>query len=657
MGNILDGLNPVNKIGTVSTNFNSTLNTLPTQGFRLNTGNLLSNITNTKGFTPPGGTKFASVVPNVETLSQAKAGPGKVLVESSGYEVTTLGGKTAWVPNGTPYNEVAKLVGAPTNEEFAGAVVDGILNAFDFVVLKGTGKLVIAGKVIATAGQVGRAKLLIRGAGSAFNYSFGQGYDLPSSLLMALGTQANFANFKLFKDTKFVKNNAYLTVAANTSKDYYNFLHHSEFIKNNRFSKGTTLFRRADYFSGDNLLLKNARGAKLNETAFTAGFLPFNPGLYVINKTWATPTAFFKGKVGITQNEYEVKYEEAKEQQEVILTALDELDSQTSSGPDTHGSVENYYEKSVLSNLGKIQNQQKAEDFGGASRRFSSTSNNIQKEGLNFLGNVAAYSRAVATFAYEQIDEFQTYKQQRNNYQKMLLGGASTLSDYTFALSEAQKTIKLNVGLSVANVALGATKLAINAAEVLVAVPVTISNWGIVQAQVQLNNLKVGLEKLSNWWNDVPDKAETVTAPASSTITTKKKSPSANVTNTMINMPAFIPPTKMTDNLRVAGPVTNNPVILDRYKTPEQIAIREASVFVKNVRADVSKKIEELKEKHESHWYSLSTPPWTEKEKKELQQLTQEYAQLSNILKGVADSVKKGRVKYNPVTKKITKVW
>jgi hypothetical protein len=235
----------------------------------------------------------------------------------------------------------------------------------------------------------------------------------------------------------------------------------------------------------------------------------------------------------------------------------------------------------------------------------------------------------------------------------MLIGGASTLSDYTFALGEAQKTIKLNVGLSVANVALGATRLAINAAEVITAVPVTIANWGVVQAQVQLNNLKVGLEKLSNWWNDVPDKVETVTAPASSTITTKKKSPSANVTNTMINMPAFLPPTKMTDNLRVAGPVSNNPVILDRYKTPEQIAIREASVFVKNVRADVSKKIEELTEKHESHWYSFSTPPWTEKEKKELQQLTQEYVQLSNILKGVADSVKKGRVKYNPVTKKI----
>jgi hypothetical protein len=657
MGNILDGLNPVNKIGTLSTNFNSTLNTISTQGFKLNTGNLLSNITNTKGFTPQAGSKFSSIIPNVETVSQAKEAPVRTLVEASGYEVTTLGGKTAWVPNGTPYNEVAKLVGAPTNEEFAGAVVDGILNAFDFVVLKGAGKLVVAGKVIATAGQVARAKLLIRGAGSAFNYSFGQGYDLPSSLLMALGTQANFANLKLFKDTKFVKNNAYLTVAANTSKDYYNFLHHSEFIKKNPFSKGAILSRRADYFSGDNLLLKNARGAKLNETAFTVGFLPFNPGLYVINKTWATPTAFFKGKVGITQNEYEVKYEEAKEQQEVILTALDELDSQTSSGPDTHGSVENYYEKSVLDNLGKIQNQEKAEDFGGASRRFSSTSNNIQKEGLNFIGNVAAYSRAVATFAYEQIDELQTYKQQRNNYQKMLIGGASTLSDYTFALGEAQKTIKLNVGLSVANVALGATRLAINAAEVITAVPVTIANWGVVQAQVQLNNLKVGLEKLSNWWNDVPDKVETVTAPASSTITTKKKSPSANVTNTMINMPAFIPPTKMTDNLRVAGPVSNNPVILDRYKTPEQIAIREASVFVKNVRADVSKKIEELTEKHESHWYSFSTPPWTEKEKKELQQLTQEYVQLSNILKGVADSVKKGRVKYNPVTKKITKVW
>jgi hypothetical protein len=658
MGNILDGLNPVNKIGTVPTNFNSTLNTISTQGFKLNTGNLLSNITNTKGFTPQAGSKFSSIIPNVETVSQAKEAPVRTLVEASGYEVTTLSGKTAWVPNGTPYNEVAKLVGAPTNNEAIGAIVDGVLNTLDFLVLKGTGKgLVMAGIVIATAGTGERATLLIRGQGSAFNYSYGQGYDLPSSLLMALGTQANFANFKLFKDAKFVKNSEILTIAANTSKDYYKFLHKSEFFGDKNPFAGGKFLRRANYFSGDNLLLKNAKGAKLEETAFKVGFLPFNPGLYILNKTWATPTAFFKGKVGITQNEYEVKYEEAKEQQEVILTALDELDSQTSSGPDTHGSVENYYEKSVLSNLGKIQNQQKAEDFGGASRRFSSTSNNIQKEGLTLLGNVAAYSRAVATFAYEQIDEFQTYKQQRNNYQKMLIGGASTLSDYTFALGEAQKTIKLNVGLSVANVALGATKLAINAAEVVSAIPVTIANWTFLQYQVQANNLKVGLEKLSNWWNDVPDKAETVTAPAGSTITTKKKSPPANVTNTMINMPAFIPPTKMTDNLRVAGPVSNNPVILDRYKTPEQIAIREASVFVKNVRADVSKKIEELTEKHESHWYSLSTPPWTEKEKKELQQLTQEYAQLSKILKGVADSVKKGRVKYNPVTKKITKVW
>jgi hypothetical protein len=134
MGNILDGLNPVNKIGTLSTNFNSTLNTISTQGFKLNTGNLLSNITNTKEFTPPSGFKFSNIVPNVETVSQAA--PARILVESSGYEVSSLGGKTAWVQNGTPYNEVAKLLGGPSNNEVVGAVVDGVLTTIDFIVLK-----------------------------------------------------------------------------------------------------------------------------------------------------------------------------------------------------------------------------------------------------------------------------------------------------------------------------------------------------------------------------------------------------------------------------------------------------------------------------------------------------------------------------------------
>jgi hypothetical protein len=188
-------------------------------------------------------------------------------------------------------------------------------------------------------------------------------------------------------------------------------------------------------------------------------------------------------------------------------------------------------------------------------------------------------------------------------------------------------------------------------------VPVTLSNYGFIQAQVQLNNLKVALGKLSNWWNNEPDKVETVTVPASSKITTKKKSPTANITNTMINMPAFIPPTKMTDNLRVAGPVTNNPAILDRYKTPEQIAIRESSKFVQNVRAEQQKKLDKLVEDHEVHWYTWSKPKWTPQELKEQQRLTLEIHQLSLLLKGVADAVKKGRLKYDPFTRKVSKLW
>jgi hypothetical protein len=648
MGNILDGLNPVNKIGTLSTNFNSTLNTISTQGFKLNTGNLLSNITNTKEFTPPSGFKFSSIVPKVETVSQAKAAPVRTLAESSGYDISTLGGKTAWVPNGSSYNEIAELLGAPSNNEVIGAVVDGVFTTIDFIALRGAGKAItIAGKVVGTAAQIRTSALLLKTAGTAFNYSYGQGYDLPSSLLMALGTQANFANLKLFKDTKFVQNNQLLSVAANTSEKYYDILHHSELIPN--------IGNYKNKFAGTKFALTG-------DLAVKVGFLPFNPGGYILNKTWATPTAFFKGKVGNSQQEYESKYEAKHEQEEIILSGLQELESQTSTN-ETHGSVENLYETKFLKVLGKFQNQTKASDFGGAAKRLANNSDNIQKEGLNLLGDVAAYSRATATFAYEQIDEFQNYKAERNAYQKKLFDATT---DYygninypalVFAVGEGAKTAAINIGLSTANVALGATRLAINAAEVLTSVPVTIANWGFVQAQVQANNLKVGLEKLSNWWNDVPDKVETVTAPASSTKTTKKKSPSANVTNTMINMPAVLPPTKMTDNLRVAGPVSNNPVILDRYKTPEQIAIRESSKFVQNIRAEQQKKLNKLVEAHEVGFFTFSKPKWTPEELKEQQKLTLEIHQLSLLLKGVADAVKKGRLKYDPFTRKVSKLW
>ena len=646
MGNILDGLNPVNKIGTLSTNFNSTLNTISTQGFKLNTGNLLSNITNTKGFTPQSGLKFSSIIPNVETVSQAA--PARILVESSGYEVSSLGGKKAWVPNGTPYNEVAKLLGGPTNNEVAGAVVDGVFTTIDFIVLKGAGKAItVAGKVVGTASQIKTATLLLKTAGTAFNYSFGQGYDLPSSLLSAFGTQANFANLKLFKDTKFVQNNAYLTVAANTSDKYYDFLHNTEVsrmigIKNNPAA--------------------GVKFALSNSLTLKVGFLPLNPGGYILNKTWATPTAFFKGKVGKSQQEYESKYEAKHEQEEIILTGLQELENQNST-KETHGSVENLYETKFLEVLGKFENQKKAEDLGGAARRLANNSDNIQKEGLNLLGQAAAYSRAIATFAYEQIDEFQSYKAERNAYQKKLFDattrydGSTNYPALVFALGEGAKTAAINIGLSVANVDLAATKFVINAAEVLTSVPVTLSNYGVIQAQVQLNNLKVALGKLSNWWNDTPDKVETVTSPASSKITTKKKSPTANITNTMINMPAFIPPTKMTDNLRVAGPVSNNPAILDRYKTPEQIAIRESSKFVQNVRAEQQKKLDKLVEAHEVGFFTFSKPKWTPEELKEQQKLTLEIHQLSLLLKGVADAVKKGRLKYDPFTRKVSKLW
>ena len=646
MGNILDGLNPVNKIGTVPTNFNSTLNTVSTQGFRLNTGNLLSNITNTKGFTPQSGLKFSSIIPNVETVSQAA--PARILVESSGYEVSSLGGKKAWVPNGTPYNEVAKLLGGPSNNEVVGAVVDGVFTTIDFIVLKGAGRAItIAGKVAVSPAAVRASTLLLKTAGTAFNYSFGQGYDLPSSLLAAFGTQANFANLQLFKGTKFVQNNQLLNIAAATSEKYYDFLHHTEFISKVGQYKNPA--------AGLKFALSDNYAVKL-------GFLPLNPGGYILNKTWATPTAFFKGKVGKSQQEYESKYEAKHEQEEIILTGLQELENQTST-KETHGSVENLYETKFLEVLGKFENQKKAEDFGGAAKRLANNSDNIQKEGLNLLGNTAAYSRAIATFAYEQIDEFQNYKAERNAYQKKLFDattrydGSTNYPALVFAVGESAKTAAINIGLSTANVALGATRFAINTAEVLTSIPVTLSNYGVIQAQVQLNNLKVALGKLSNWWNDTPDKVETVTSPASSTKTTKKKSPSANVTNTMINMPAFLPPTKMTDNLRVAGPVSNNPVILDRYKTPEQIAIRESSKFVQNVRAEQQKKLDKLVEAHEVGFFTFSKPKWTPEELKEQQKLTLEIHQLSLLLKGVADAVKKGRLKYDPFTRKVSKLW
>ena len=80
MGSILDGLNPVNKIGTAPTNANSTLNTISTQGFKLNSGNLLSNITNPKQWTPPEGFKFSNIVPKEENLTQANGCLMEVLI-------------------------------------------------------------------------------------------------------------------------------------------------------------------------------------------------------------------------------------------------------------------------------------------------------------------------------------------------------------------------------------------------------------------------------------------------------------------------------------------------------------------------------------------------------------------------------------------------
>ena len=652
MGSILDGLNPVNKIGTAPTNANSTLNTISTQGFKLNSGNLLSNITNPKQWTPPEGFKFSNIVPKEENLTQANGAPVRTLAEASGYEVHTLEGKSAWVPNGSSYNDIAKLLGAPSNQEVLGAVVDGVLNTIDYVALRGAGKFVVAGRVIATAGQAKRASLVIRGAGSAFNYHYGQGYDLPSSLLMALGTQANFANLKNFADLRVVKNSKLLSAAANTSKDYYKFLHHSEFFPDNFLGKQRTIFGGANPFSGDNLLKKNVKGANWNAYGIQAGFLPFNPGLYILNKTWFTPTAIAKGKVGVSQAEYESKKEAQHDQEEIILAGLEQLETQNSTAGN-FGSVENIYETKFLQVLAKAENQQKASDLGGASKRFSDKSADIQKEGLNLIGQNYAYQRAFATFAYEQIDEFQSYKAEQNDYQNTLF----KTGNYLLASKELPKTVAINLGLSTANVALGLGRFIVNANEVVSQVPRTLAQWGVIQAQVQLENLKEGLENLSNWWNNEPDKVERVTTPANSIKETKSKSPKASITNTMINMPTVLPPTKMVDNVRVAGPVSNNPAILDRYKTPEQIAIRESSIFIKNIKDEQQKKLDKIVEDHEIHWYTWSKPKWTPAELKEQQRLTVEIAKLSQLLKGVADAVKSGRLKYDPFTRKVSKLW
>ena len=654
MGSILDGLNPVNKIGTAPTNANSTLNTISTQGFKLNTGNLLSNITNPKKSILPGG-NFSSTVPNVEAQANERR-LDVILGESSGYEIFSATGVSTWSKPGESYNSVATRLGVAKGNEIGGLLVEGAANAFDYVVLKGTGKVALFGKRAISAGNMGRIALGIRAGGSAFNYSYGQGYDLPSSLLMALGTQFNFQNFHKFGDLGIVKNSKILSNAAHTSEVFYDWLHHKDFIPHKYSFLQGHINTDMKWFSGDFLTPaftgKIPLGARMSQGQFVFGNTNLRPGPYGLAKAWLTPTAFFKGKFGLSTNAYETKYDKQAELSELAMVGLEQANNQTSIGADTHGTTDNFYDKAFISTLTKFQTQQMTSDFGSATKRFSDQAARINQQGLNFIGRQIEYNRNLANFAYEQIDEFQTYKAQQNDYQSTLF----KTGNYYLASKELPKTVIINLGLSVANIGLGITRVAANAPEALFEAPAKLVNSAFVFVQMQAANIASDLEKLSNWWNGKPNNTEEVTAPANGIAKFGKnsKKSTTSVTHTLIKFPpipkAVVQNKSLVDNVRLVA----TPALI---KTQEERIIEAGTAFFKNERQKVQKQLDELTEDHETHWYSLSTPKWSKDELKKFAQLKKDVDVYTVIEKGVAQAIKLGRVKYNETTKKFYKIW
>jgi hypothetical protein len=628
MGSILTGLNPVNKIGTVGsrTYVGNNMNTIQSQGFKLNTNNL-SNIN------PSNKKEVIPLLPNTGVFN--KMLNEETLKDSSGWEAVSLTGRSAWVPNGTEFDKVAKSIGVVSTAKFYASALELGLNTLDFATTGGTvGRVRLIGTVAVTAGQAKQIALGIRIGGSTVNNMVSYNMGLGEAVGNATLSQVNITSIKYFKNAPLFQNKIG-KYAVNTSSAAYDMIHNANIFGVANQSKIMSFGAyRADGGLGDivNFRGKIPKGSKFENDAFTLKWTPqkfLNPGIYELNKYWTSPGALYNGKFGMSPEQVHNKYE--------LPTILAAAQEASISGPATgHSSSENKISKDFIKLTQALESDILADEWGGAGKQFLEDNEASRKEGYNALGMGLEYITNISTYANNLINENQAYKTKINHYQTTLL----SKGEYGKFLMGLPEQIKQNIYRTEENVLLFGGKLVINAAQTLATPAGNILNYKFLQAQYMIQNVK----QVFKWWN-----GEESTLKPKSKFDPKKEAPLSaeqkekfklvNITNTI---------TARTYNTKLVSESTSfGKINVKQIETQNELfVINKASKFIYNEQSKIQDRLEEIKDKVDGGWFTAGTP-LTKTDKAEIRSLETKYLQLNQIKGDIRKAVQTGTLKYD----------
>jgi hypothetical protein len=633
MGNILDGLNPVNKIGTIQTDFKKSLNTIPTQGFKI-AANAKSNFNNQNNGSEPiplgtGNTMFDKLADEI------------ILQDKSGYEINSLFGESGWVPYGTSYNEAAASVGAVSNKKFLWAWGQTLVNTLDVVVTGGTGSTTIRmGKAVMTVNKAKSAVLGTRILFGAANYHYNYYLDWTDSFVKSAGSNINLAT--AYRVTSLLPKNKVTSYIANTSHDY---LHYIE--KKNIFGakKDFTLANFGAYTLDGNITNfsgKIPKGSKWSKNAISITIQPdafYNRGLYELNKEIGpTPYNIFNHKVGISEKQY-------KANKEALDRAVESVPG--ANLPSSEDTYEKIYGKEFMDITNTFGQLAQASDANSASDIFWETAEKNKKSGLNVAGRfMKSMPNTINYFENQRLNN-QYSIIQINELQKTLSD-----ADWTLGLYQAPKTLGAITVLNAENAILKLGSYAVNGAQQIIEPIATIGNSLFVRSQQIVNNTANAVANLFGMGVSAKAKAAKEANPVKTS-----KQESAKVSHTLVIKPITYP-TPGSDMISLDKKYIqkNIPILSDK-----EWEIKQATEYLSNKKAQILKQLEEEKKNYTPSFLTGSTKKGTPK-KDDMQRiagLQQQYISITNYIDKVQQSIKTGVLKYDYKTNTFNnqKIW
>ena len=651
MSDILTGLNPVNKIGTIQTDFKNSISTVKSQGINL-TKNALSNTISThntgiKKLMPTAGA-FTGVGLSKQDSELGKFFNEETLNDSGGYPVYNTYGESVWVPHGTSYNDVAHELGAPSYLGAGLAALKAVASMFDATVSGGAGgRMVRLGRGLSvTQNQLALATFIPRiGTGAAY-YMY-KGYSADEAFLMSAGQNINILTAYRLKGILPGKVGE---LVYETSHDLYKKV---KDINIGGASKKYSILTLNTYGIGSNILKFKGtipKGGNFQRVEFSLqpGKI-INRGAYDAIKEMTSPYNFFAGKFGISNDVY---LEKAKIFED-SFDALNEAGVSTTNDTSIKSPQQLFGTKFVKLYAASEEYKQ-ASNSNSPETNFKKRQDDTRKKGFSLYGYA---SKTLEIGILEIDDQIRVNRYSiiaMNNYVASLFKAG----EYGMFLKVAPAVAGGNIALDFID-GLGTVANFILNGALQVKEPLDdLANFTIIRRQVEINNIKQSVNYSKTWWRD-GKQAAVAQIKANAKVHTKsdEKAPTAVLSHTLISFPLNI------NNIAIKD-ATANDLSYARRNIPKDALLTEAQATAKKAtgalvdqQKDLLNQIEKWNEDFNPSFFLRLTKAGrapNEQDQNRLGELQKQYVNISVYINNIKNAALNGSLKYDYSTKSFT---